>query len=1527
MGRWRDAMETLEALLRQPDQADRDEARKKLAELLVKSDRGADALPHLQHLVKQWQDESGQIDPKRVDSQVLIYLGIAQLRLGNDRDALKTFRSTVELAPRELDAYRYAAALLRSDLKQGRSVEKPDGTKPKPKTEKKSGREELEAEASAALADAYMKKLIENNPKLADAYISRGQYILEVAQHEQQRGLTIKHRKEVEDDARKRSQGDSLRYAQLLNENVKKLWRGYAEQALEQMQKAVELEPENVGALLGAARSSLYLAHMQEDEASRKRISQQAAEFTRKAVEADRSGAEGYRLMYNVKLAMNQNKEAIDVLWDGVAATDKNSPGHITLLLDLGDILADLGKDRIPEIHKVIEELQSIKDANLRAREVFLQARCALMQQHWTEARGLFEAVRPDLVASVRSGDTIRAARRLALTDVWIGDCYGQEGNAERQLEAYRRATDVDPTFADAHLRLTSIMANQGQWHDAVDEFQKALKMRSSPELLLGFARLLVARNQQRGVVTQWDDIEKVIKEAEQQIEQRGKSSGQSPDAQKADEAMKAEIAALRWNILRIRTPAADLEPRIRGQLQENPKNLQLWLDLILLAAQQEKWEAAQKCLLDAEKACGDSMPLRLARADYLVRRFGSDAVPDVAKLIEKVDAFSDAEREQLVFGLIGAFRRANSLGTAKGLTRQLAERRPGALGLRRLLLELTLDAPDSREPDKWLAEVDKVIEDIEQALKVAERKGDRDALRLCGQAVRLYVQAKDNNPALLEQALRDLETAQKLRPDWAFLPRLAGDIYALRLGRREPALEQYRRVMELGDSNMLVVGRLTELLYDAKRYRELDRLLQRLVEQKIALTPHLVRMHAAAILLAEGWRAEDYDRVETMILKSDDKTSKDYRDALIRARHLLDLALRARAAKQEKYQALFLKEAEKSCRDAVQRKPTAAECWVGLVQFLQAAGQPEKAREEIERARQAGIQDAALNLARMYEIVGERARAEEEYLRAEKANPALARHVGEFYFRLHKPQLGKPYLDKILKGEVKAPPEDTIWARRAAAVLLLEGGDHSHVAQALARINENLQADPNSLPDLRIKAQLLLRDPRRSKSEEAVDTYLRMGEQKTPDDWFELAQIYLALGKWTDYRKAWQRVMAGKPEPRQLAAHVSALLRHNERGDLSEAQNFLPRIEEAMPDQPITIGLHATLLYRQNKIAEVIDYVNGYIEAKTKEVEAARSQEARGKALDERLDRMRIAAGVLDQFAAMLTEPRRKAEATKLLQRAEALYRFCADPAPHESKRMAELEARAKSGALSNDEKQELATLKRKMAMRAIALADFLAKQKHCGEALDLLERHGAEAGPEAVAQIAMRIFRLGKPNEVLRAEKLVSAGLKQPDRPLPLVNAMAEYCTVQQRHAEADQFYREILAKDADNFVALNNLGVLLALQVKNLDEALEKVEKAIKIAGPMAAILDSRAVVYIARRESDKALADLQAALQDEATPVRLFHQAQAYHIADRNDEARASLEEAMKTLKIEMLDPPERPLLKKLCDDLGVAAPRE
>jgi tetratricopeptide (TPR) repeat protein len=106
-------------------------------------------------------------------------------------------------------------------------------------------------------------------------------------------------------------------------------------------------------------------------------------------------------------------------------------------------------------------------------------------------------------------------------------------------------------------------------------------------------------------------------------------------------------------------------------------------------------------------------------------------------------------------------------------------------------------------------------------------------------------------------------------------------------------------------------------------------------------------------------------------------------------------------------------------------------------------------------------------------------------------------------------------------------------------------------------------------------------------------------------------------------------------------------------------------------------------------------------------------------------------------------------------------------------------------------------------------------------------------------------------------------------------------------------------------------------LALQGVKLDEALKLANQAVEILGPLGPVLDSRACVYMALHELDKALKDINDAINDQETPARLFHQAQVYLLLEQTNSARTAMFKALQMgLNKDMLQPVEIPAFEKL-----------
>jgi tetratricopeptide (TPR) repeat protein len=146
-----------------------------------------------------------------------------------------------------------------------------------------------------------------------------------------------------------------------------------------------------------------------------------------------------------------------------------------------------------------------------------------------------------------------------------------------------------------------------------------------------------------------------------------------------------------------------------------------------------------------------------------------------------------------------------------------------------------------------------------------------------------------------------------------------------------------------------------------------------------------------------------------------------------------------------------------------------------------------------------------------------------------------------------------------------------------------------------------------------------------------------------------------------------------------------------------------------------------------------------------------------------------------------------------------------------------------------------------------------------------------------------------------------------------------------VQGQIEQAEVFYRKVVALNPNDFQAYNNLALLLAYSGKSMDESLDLINRAIQLAGSQSPLLDSRAVIHIARHEPQRALEDLDTILNDPAekvNPVWLFHKAWALKLADNVVDAGDVLHQARNEHDLDraQIDPPERASFDKLIDDL-------
>jgi tetratricopeptide (TPR) repeat protein len=411
-------------------------------------------------------------------------------------------------------------------------------------------------------------------------------------------------------------------------------------------------------------------------------------------------------------------------------------------------------------------------------------------------------------------------------------------------------------------------------------------------------------------------------------------------------------------------------------------------------------------------------------------------------------------------------------------------------------------------------------------------------------------------------------------------------------------------------------------------------------------------------------------------------------------------------------------------------------------------------------------------------------------------------------------------------------------------------------------------------MEDLRTKARFLLAVRSKDMFAEAVkccELLVRL-PYATANDRFALAQLYLRTGNKAAYEEQMHAIIDPQhPQPVFLMSYINTLL---DRREFEDADGKLQILEKAAPGSFEAMQFRAEYFFRRGQYQQAADKIEAYISGLDPQ------SPDRGRQIHR-------AARLMEDYAARLTAEHKPDTAGFL---AKASDRFL---------------------------------MLRNLALDGnMAYAAFSARQGRIGEALSLLENTWDQSKPDLVQQPAVCIIvsPATTAEQLARLEKLL-VGAQKANYSAVLLTTLSSLYEHRRQYDKAIESYRQILAKEPRNYFAMNNLAVDLVRSGGDLNEALDLVNRALGICGPQAAVLDSRAMVLIARQECDKALVDLNTAVSNEGTADQYFHLAWALSLVDRKSEAA----DALKTAEAKGLDPKslssyEKPVYDRLKESL-------
>jgi tetratricopeptide (TPR) repeat protein len=447
-----------------------------------------------------------------------------------------------------------------------------------------------------------------------------------------------------------------------------------------------------------------------------------------------------------------------------------------------------------------------------------------------------------------------------------------------------------------------------------------------------------------------------------------------------------------------------------------------------------------------------------------------------------------------------------------------------------------------------------------------------------------------------------------------------------------------------------------------------------------------------------------------------------------------------------------------------------------------------------------------------------------------------------------------------------KLPPTDAAWARRNLAMMLASRGTGTDRTRARELLVRDDGSAGQTVDDKRSTAAVLTglsKQLEGADRDSAIDRAIQVmkevaAESKNPRDKFLLSQLYrTSAGYKSDARAT------------EFRAEGRVILQDLIRVDPKNPEYYVAALDEATEPQDQEIA---------RKCADhlIASYKNDF-----RVVQAVARYECR--------------AGKPENALAHIVAYARTANATPgdLQARAARSAELLDELARKPTVRGTEVGRKMTDVAVEKYESLFATT-----PDAIVAIAGLLSNDGRAAEAFAKIEKH-AKFLPSRVKVLAgLAVLRVGGAPAVQfeRVKEWLAASLNEEPGSVAVRMNEGEFCTLRGDVTGAETAYKTVLETDDQHVPALNNLAWILSANPDAADRALELVDRAVRVIGLTGELLDTRARVKIAKRQFDAAERDLQWALHQEQTPVRLFHMALVKSGQDKVDDARDSFSKA-------------------------------
>lgn len=752
---------------------------------------------------------------------------------------------------------------------------------------------------------------------------------------------------------------------------------------------------------------------------------------------------------------------------------------------------------------------------------------------------------------------------------------------------------------------------------------------------------------------------------------------------------------------------------------------------------------------------------------------------------------------------------------------------------------------------------------------ELRDLEGDTGLYWRLGTVARAMNRARRGEPVDLKQGRLLLHEVAGEFPEALAIPVAVAEIAELQ-NDANAAVQYYRDALDRGLRRTELLVRAARLLAQLERFPDFEQLLAQFAPGETCLQGELGRL-AAEVALRIGNRDLAISRAKAVI----HERTRDFHD-FVWLSGILDSAGQPN-------------EAEAALRTGCERSDGDPGSWLALVHWLVEKKRPSEAELTLNDAvRRFPEPIASLASAEGSALIGRMDLAEEKY----HAAVALAPHnttvvfsAADFFSRIGNLSDAEPLWRNLSEIRDKSFEHQLPAVRRGLAACLLARGSSRTLSEALGLLKQNVDQVGNTISDQRLKARVLAMHPGRLQRKESLSILTQLGENAAlaPDDQMLMAQVHLRLGDWAAARAEFQDLIAsGHRNTEHLAFAIGKMLEHEPESDTVIA--WLDRLAELEPDSFRTRALKFRWLAAQNRGDEARRMLREAVELDSRKLQDA------------------ILPGVHDKTgdaAALLADEAARLEITENLEQAAAFWQAA-------------------------EEIYGLHISRDPRGTPDIVL--FLARRGRRADALKLAEQNSRKCRAAELASALVALLQIGEVAEedFRRVRAIFAETFSESDTAdAAVLMSMGNLAQIEARYDEAEKNYRRVLAKDEFAVLAANNLAYLLAMRGGDLKEALALINRALAHSCPTAALLDTRAVIYLGLGRSTEAMADIELALDSDSTPALQFHRCQTLLASGRWDAAQSAYRSIVAGgVKASQLPPLERETWQKLKQELKI-----